>query len=194
MPTLITETQFKSLDAALREAADIDRMKQELEKRDKANRAELLEVLTSLAVPADQINKVVPGLSTQVRETVKLDEDAALAWATHPDNFAHAASVLSVRADSVGVVIAAAMQDERLRPIFELNATGAKKAAREGVFVGFPVASITENTLAVIRVKDIKTGDALREVFEVIPDDILADAPPADKPVKTDAESAELDF
>jgi len=116
------------------------------------------------------VNKVVPGISTQNRITPKLDESETLKYALHPDNFAHAAPLLSVRSDCVAVVIAAAMNDERLRSIFELNKAGAQAAARAGSHVGLPVFGIEEQTIVAVRIKDIKTGDALREMFEIVPD------------------------
>lgn len=190
MSIQITESTFKALDAALREAADIDLAEKQLAARKDANRKFLLDFMTSLNVPAADVNKVVPGVSTQNRITPKLDEAETLKYALHPDNFAHAAPLLSVRSDSVAVVIAAAMQDERLRSIFELNKSGAQAAARAGSHVGLPVLGVEEQTIVAVRIKDIKTGDALREVFEVVPD-----APQSLEDIEeTVRHSAELDF
>lgn len=186
----ITETELKALNAALIEAADIDLRTKQLAISKDANRQFLLDFLTGLNVPADQINKVVPGVSTQNKTTPKLDASAALAYALNPENFAHSAPLLSVRADCVGVVIAAAMTDERLRPIFELNMSGAQAAVRNGSHVGLPVIQIMTETAVAVRVLDLKTGDALREMFEVVPDV----NPTPDALIIEAAQAPELDF
>ena len=193
MSIQITESLFKALNAAMLEAADIDLIEKQLAARKDDNRKFLLDFMTGLAVTADLINKILPGVSTQNRTIPQLDEAATLSYALHPDNFAHAAPLLSVRSDCVAVVIAAAMQDERLRSIFELNKSGAQAAARNGSHVGLPVIGIDEQTIVAVKVKDLKTGDALRAMFEVVDDPVIIVTPVAESETPADT-SAELDF
>jgi hypothetical protein len=171
----ITESELKALDAALKDAADIDLQERTLADRKASNRAAIVSVVETLSIPDDLRNKVIPGISFQHRTTPRLDEQAVLEFALKPENFAHAAPLLKVRQDSVGMVISAAMQDDRLRAIFEVNMAGAQAAVRTGSHVGLPVGGIDEAVIVAVKAKDLQFGPALADKFDVVPDDAGAD-------------------
>lgn len=168
MSFVITASQLDRLNAALATAKAVAARKELLDKDDRANRAELTALYTEIGLD----NKIVSGLSLSVRTTIQIDESAVLAYALDDANFPHAAPLLNVRKDAVGVVISAAMQDERLKGVFELDKTGAQKAAREGTHVGLPHGEPVEVPTVVIRPQDIVTGDVLASKFVVVADDV----------------------
>jgi hypothetical protein len=162
----ITELQLDRLNAALNDAKRLAAEKLDLERRDKDNRAALNDIFEEIGLD----NKTVPGLSKSVRTSVQIDENAVLAYALDDANFPHAAPLLTVRKDAVGVVIAAAMNDDRLKGVFELDKTGAQKAAREGTHVGLPHGEPQEMAVIALRPQDIVTGEALAAKFTIVPD------------------------
>lgn len=162
----ISTSQLDRLSAALNDARRIAADKNDLDRRDKDNRAALNDLYAEIGLD----NKIVPGLSLSVRTTIQIDENAVLAYALDDNNFPHAAPLLTVRKDAVGVVIAAAMNDDRLKGVFELDKPGAQKAAREGTHVGLPHGEPVEVPTVVIRPQDIVTGEALAAKFVVVAD------------------------
>ena len=80
------------------------------------------------------------------------------------------APLLKVRKDAVGVVIAAAMNDPRLKGVFELDKTGAEKAARECTHVGLPHGEPVATEVIALKPQDIVTGEVLAAKFIVVPE------------------------
>jgi len=165
----ITASQLDRLSSALDTAKAIAKVKEDIDKSDRANRAELTALYNEIGLD----NKAVSGLSLSVRTTIQIEESAVLAYALDDANFPHAAPLLNVRKDAVGVVISAAMQDERLKGVFELDKPGAQKAAREGTHVGLPHGEPVEVPTIVIRPQDIVIGSALAAKFTVVADAAL---------------------
>jgi hypothetical protein len=162
----INAQQLARLNAALSDALAISAEKEALDKRDKDNRATLTELYREIGLN----NKIVPGLSLSVRTAIQIDENAVLAYALDDSNFPHAAPLLKVRKDAVGVVIAAAMNDNRLKGVFELDRTGAEKAAREATHVGLPHGEPVATEVIALKPQDIVTGEALAAKFTVVPE------------------------
>lgn len=162
----ITASQLARLNAALADAHRVAEQKAQLEAEDRAAREALTELYAELGLD----NKAVPGLSQSIRTTIQIDENAVLAYALHNANFAHAAPLLKVRKDAVGVVISAAMNDDRLKGVFELDKTGAEKAAREGSHVGLPHGEPVEIPTIVLKPRDFVTGEMLAAKFIVVAD------------------------
>jgi len=164
MKPTVSASQFDRLNAALAEARRISDKKADIEQQDRDNRALLTELFTEMNLD----NKAVSGLSMSVRTTYLIDDNAVLAYALDDANFPHAAPLLNVRKDAVGVVISAAMNDERLKGVFELDKAGAQAAAREGSHVGLPHGEpIIKPTIA-IRPLDIVTDHLLAGKFEIV--------------------------
>ncbi len=159
----ITTLQLARLNDALRDALQIAAEKDALDKRDKDNRAALTELYREIGLT----NKAVPGLSLSVRTSILIDENAVRQYALADANFPHAAPPLKVRKDAAGVVIAAAMNDQRLKGVFELDKTGAEKAAREATHVGLPHGEPAATEVTALKPQDTLTGEALAAKFAV---------------------------
>lgn len=166
MSLQITESQYDRLQTALANAQRIAQAQAELEKQDAENRALLLELFNETGAS----NKDIPGIELAVTTDIKFDDTEALTWALNDANYMQAASILNVRASATGSVLAMVKDDPKRAGFFEVNKTGYKKAAREGLFIGLPITG--EVTTQVLRLtkKDLLSGDALRAKFEVVPD------------------------
>jgi len=161
---VITTTQFEHLNALLQERRLIDLEKADLDQRDAGNRTAILNLMDEIGLD----NRAVPGVMVKVTTDVQIDESEVLAWALADANFAHAAPVLTVSKNAIGIVIEKAMHDERLKSVFEMDKTGAKKAAREGMYLDMPVAGVQESRSVAITSRSLKTGDELAECFTVV--------------------------
>lgn len=163
----LTASQLATLDAMMREELADAQKEAELKTRKDARRAALQELFDFAGLD----NKAVAGVVIQTKTDIVFDEAEALAYALDELNFAHAAPLLAVRKDAVGVVIAAAMNDDRLKGVFELDKTGYKAAARNASHVGLPVTGATEQKIVAITLKNVKTGDELARDFVIVADE-----------------------
>jgi hypothetical protein len=66
------------------------------------------------------------------------------------------------------VVIAAALTDPKFRGVLTVDKTGAEAVAREGKLVGMPVKALETQRVIAVTAKNLKTGQALADVFEVV--------------------------
>lgn len=187
----ITQNELRKLDEALTDAVEIDRLEKALVARKEDNRALLLELGEGLV--DEQTRTVSPGFQISVETVVEFDEKAALIYAKRDDVFAGAASLLTVRPDSVGVLVGMTLQfqnalallatmpetDEtaalkalfssvNLKNIFEVNKTGYKAAVRDEIFSDIPYTSKAPRSTVRITAKAVKTGDELAKEFTVI--------------------------
>jgi hypothetical protein len=195
---VITESDFKALSVALNDAIEIDRLEKELAKRKDENRLKLLELGETLV--DETTRTVAPGFQISQETVVEFDEQAALTYAKRDDVFAGAASMLTVRPDSIGVLIGLTLQfqnalallatmpetDEtaklkslfgsvNLKNIFTVDKAGYKAAVRDAVFADIPYTTKTPRLTVRITAKSVNL-EKLADEFTVISDDELQPA------------------
>lgn len=193
MKKIISESDFKTLNDALSKQITIERLKIRIKERDDQNRLILLEVGKELVDDVDRT--ATPGFQISQETVIEFDEKTALAFAKDADMFPGAASLLTVRSDSVGVLIGLTMQFQNallllsvmpeneetarlkkllgsvnLKSIFAVDKTGYKAAVRDEIFTDIPHTSKTERLTVKISANAVKTGTELREFLNVVPD------------------------
>jgi hypothetical protein len=164
----ITESQLATLDAIMREELADAELETKLKERKEVRRASLLAVMEAAGFD----NKALAGVTIRTTTDVTINEPEVLAWAMQDDNYMHAAPVLSLKKAALGSVLALVKDDPKRVGFFEVDKTGAKRAAREGSYVGFPIVGQTEERVIAITLKDVVIGDALAAKFTVMPDEL----------------------
>lgn len=162
----ITASQLADLDALLREEQADAKTEALLKTRKEERRAKLLAIMEDAGFD----NKSIPGVLIKTTTDVVINESEILAWAMQDENYMHAAPIVNVKKEAVGGVLVLVKDDPKRNGFFEVDKTGAKRAAREGTYVGFPIVGATEERSVSITLKDVVTGDALAAKFTVVPE------------------------
>lgn len=165
----ITETQFGEVNALMLELtakeAAADKAKAEADEV----RARMLAYLTPFRETAYGAN-IFAGVTVSEKLDVDYDDAEALTFLTAPAYLVASAPYLTLNESGMARVVALAATDQTVKEALAIYPAGYRKAVLGKAIFGLPYDAIRQSLTLSVSSKALKSGDALRETLNVIPD------------------------
>lgn len=165
-PTL-TESEYAKINRLIVQFVIDNEAAEKAKAAVEASREAILEALIPYR---DMSANIVPGFVVSEKMDVDYDAEAALEFLLRAEYLAAAAPMLTVSDVGMTRIVALAKEDETVKSSLTLKAPAYKKAVIENHIYGLPYDALKQKFLLSVTVKEVKTGAALRDTLNVIPD------------------------
>jgi hypothetical protein len=171
---IYTESQFGKLNDLIGRLQAIQRQAATLAEIEASIRVQLLEI--GMTAINEDDKTAFPGGEIEERREAIFDPEKVMEWIWSSEGNMYAAgNLVTVGPELAQMMLGQAIIRPEMRRALVINPSGVNAAIIKGTHKDIPHDGIKVKHTLKIRADALKTGDALREELDIIPDDVAAE-------------------